>query len=326
MTRAELKSDVVVVGSLNLDYIAGVARLPTPGETVSADSLILRFGGKGANQAIAAARQGARVAMIGCVGADSQGAAYLKRLQAERVNTAGIFSTPHALCGAALIAVDRAAENMIVVAPGANVELKSSHVRTQRKLVGNARVVLVQFEIPMSCIIETVKRANLSNVPVVLNPSPFRQGFPWGKGRIDTLIVNAGEAATLFKHSITRITTQLRSWRRALAAKAIVHLVITRGAEPTLCITARDFLEVPGLRVTPVDTVGAGDAFAGAFVAHRAKGADLCNAIRYANVAGALATLKPGAQESIPTLVATERALRKLGWPIAHGRGEGAEK
>src|SRR5690348_17284742 len=107
MRQAPSNSDVVVVGSLNLDYIAGVARLPAPGETVIADSLILRFGGKGANQAIAAARQGARVTMIGCVAPDSQGRAYLKRLRRERVNTAGIRSTPTALCGTALIAVDR---------------------------------------------------------------------------------------------------------------------------------------------------------------------------------------------------------------------------
>src|SRR5690349_15340080 len=154
MRQAPSNSDVVVVGSLNLDYIAGVARLPAPGETVIADSLLLRFGGKGANQAVAAARQGARVAMIGCLSADSQGSAYLKRLRAEHISTAGVCSTHSALCGTALIAVDRHAENTIVVSPGANGELSSAAIRARRQLIANAGVILLQFEIPMHSVIE----------------------------------------------------------------------------------------------------------------------------------------------------------------------------
>jgi ribokinase len=312
MRQSSVNPDVVVVGSLNLDYIAGVERLPAAGETVIADSLILRFGGKGANQAVAAARQGSRVAMIGCLGADSHGKAYLKRLREEHIATAGIYSTQQTLTGTALIAVDRNAENTIVVAPGANGELKPAYIRARRQLIRIARLVLLQFEIPMATVIEAVKLANRSNVPVVLNPSPFRKHFPWGACRVDALIVNSGEATAIFKRRLDHLATRLSSWRRDLAQKNIEHLVITRGPAPTLCITAEDWFEVPALRVKPLDTVGAGDAFAGAFVARRAKGDDLRTAIQYANCAGALATLKPGAQESIPTLVATEKALHHL--------------
>jgi ribokinase len=310
MSRSSAGSHVLVIGSLNFDYIAGVPKLPAPGETVIAKSLVLRFGGKGANQAVAAARQGARVAMIGCLGADSQAKAYLRRLRASQINTTGICSTRNALCGTALIAVDRAAENTIVVSPGANAELKPRQIRARRKLISNAGVVLLQFEIPMASVIEAVRLANRRNIPVVLNPSPFRTGFPWASCRVETLVVNSGEAAAIFKQPVTRLPTGLSAWRRAMARKNINHLVITRGADPTFCVTAREFFEVPAVKVKPVDTVGAGDAFAGAFAAQRAKGADLLTAIRYGNCGGALATLKPGAQESIPTLAATEKLFR----------------
>ena len=309
--KLQVTPEVVVAGSLNLDYIAGVERLPRAGETVVADSLLVRFGGKGANQAMAAARQGAGVAMLGCVGADSFGRAYLERLQTEHINTAGICCTKKALTGTALIAVDQHAENTIIVAPGANSQLSPSQVRLHKQLVTNARVVLLQFEIPMASVVQALRIANRNQVPVVLNPSPYREDFRWGSCLIDTLIVNSGEALAIFKQAVEALPNRLASWRRAIARRNIQHLVITRGPKPTLWLSANNYVEVPTIKVKPVDTVGAGDAFAGAFAARRAKGADLVEAIRHANCAGALATLKPGAQESIPTLLATQRSLRE---------------
>jgi ribokinase len=168
------------------------------------------------------------------------------------------------------------------------------------------------LEVPMPAVIETVRVANRANVPVVLNPSPLRDGFPWGKCRLDTLIVNAGEAQTVFGLRADDLPAGQVRWQRALAERQIERLIITQGARPTVCISAADCLKVVTLAVTPVDTVGAGDAFAGAFAARRAGGADLIKAIQSANCAGALATLKPGAQESIPDKVLTERAVRRL--------------
>jgi len=318
MPQHSRKLEVAVVGSLNLDYIAGVQTLPRPGETVIANSLILRFGGKGANQAIAAARQGARVALIGCVGSESHGKAYLKRLRAENIIARGIYSTPKALCGTALIAVNRHGENTIVVAPGANAELNPGLIRAHRHLITRSCIVLLQLEIPMGSVIAAIKFANHGRVPVVLNPSPFQRDFPWRTCRIDTLIVNSGEATAIFKQQLKRSLNSLATWRRAIAQRNIQHLVITRGAAPTIYIGAEGWFEVPALKVKPVDTVGAGDAFAGAFAAHRAKGADLLAAIGYANCAGALATLRPGAQESIPNLAATKRALAERSANFRH--------
>jgi ribokinase len=304
---------VVVVGSLNIDYIASVEHLPAAGETVPATGLVQRFGGKGANQAVAAARQGALVSMIGCVGADDAGRAYCQRLRGEGIDTRGISTTRRALTGTALIAVDKKAENSIIVAAGANGELKPAAVCARRKQIAAANAVLLQWEIPMASVIEAVRVANRAEVSVVLNPSPLRNGFPWGQCRLDTLIANAGEAQAIFGLKPSDLPQSLAKWQRALARRRVERLIITQGASPTLCISAAGYLNVPALSVTPVDTVGAGDAFAGAFAARRAGGADIQSAIRYANCAGALATLKPGAQESMPGKLQTEQAMKGLG-------------
>ena len=304
--------NVLVVGSLNIDYIAAVKRLPAAGETVAATGLVRRFGGKGANQAVAAARQGARVSMIGCVGADDEGRAYCRRLRAEGIDTAGISATQKALTGTALIAVDQAAENTIIVAAGANGELKPAAIRAQRKRIASADILLLQLEVPMATVVEAVRIANQSRVPVVLNPSPLRDGFPWGKCGLDTLMVNAGEAEAIFGLPLTSLPFALPRWQRALSKWRIERLIITRGAKPTLCVSAAGYLKVPTLKVRPVDTVGAGDAFAGSFAARLTGGGDIVNTIRHANCAGALATLKAGAQEAIPNRARTEKALEGL--------------
>jgi ribokinase len=313
---------VVVIGSLNLDYIAGVERLPAPGQTIAAHSLIRRFGGKGANQAVAAARQGARVSMIGCVGADAEGQAYRRRLRGEGVNVSGLTTARTLLTGTALIAVERTGENIIIVAAGANAQLLPAAIRAQRSLIASANVVLLQFEVPMAAVIEAVLLANSAKVPVIINPSPLRDDFPWGKLKVESLIVNSGEAAAIFKQSLKTIEARLPGWRRALARRKIDNLIITRGADPTICITLSRFLTIPVMRVRPIDTVGAGDAFAGTFAANRARGFNLETAICHANSAGALATLKPGAQEAIPNRAATESAAKRhiLGAPASRRR------
>ena len=304
--------NVLVVGSLNIDYIAAVKRLPAAGETVAATGLVRRFGGKGANQAVAAARQGARVSMIGCVGADDEGRAYCRRLRAEGIDTAGISATQKALTGTALIAVDQAAENTTIVAAGANGELKPAAIRAQRKRIASADILLLQLEVPMATVVEAVRIANQSKVPVVLNPSPLRDGFPWGKCGLDTLMVNAGEAEAIFGLPLTSLPLALPKWQRALSKWRIERLIITRGAKPTLCVSAAGYLKVPTLKVRPVDTVGAGDAFAGSFAARLTGGGDIVNTIRHANCAGALATLKAGAQEAIPNRARMQKALEGL--------------
>jgi ribokinase len=299
---------ILVIGSLNMDLVVRCEALPQRGQTVVGRDFFTAAGGKGANQAVAAVRQGARVALIGCVGDDDDGAAYLRRLTAEHISSAGISFAEAFPTGVALIAVDKHGENMIVVSAGANGALSPLLIRARKTQIDSARVLLLQFEVPMPAVIEAIRVANRADVPVVLNPSPLREGFPWGRCALDTLVVNSGEARAIFGSSLKKGA----GLRRRLARWHIQRLVITRGQKPTLCLDADGRTELPTLAVRPVDTVGAGDAFAGAYAARRAEGWDAVTAIRYANCAGALATLKPGAQEAIPNRAATEGAFRKL--------------
>ena len=303
---------LLVVGSLNMDYIASVSSLPAPGETVAASGLVRRFGGKGANQAVAAARQGGRVRMIGCVGNDDDGLAYRRRLKAEGIDVRGVLFTKRALTGTALIAVERDGENTIIVAAGANDQLTPRMVQSLKANITSASAILLQFEIPPKTTLTVIRLANQADVPVVLNPSPFRDSFPWGKHSLDTLVVNSGEAKAVFGRMPEAIDESRASWIKALANARVTNLIITRGARPTVFLSAHDYFEVPTLTVKPKDTVGAGDAFAGTLAARRSEGMDWVSAIRLANCAGALATLQPGAQEAIPSRQSTEKAVRHL--------------
>lgn len=305
--------DVVVVGSLNVDLIAQVPCLPAPGETVAACGFLQRFGGKGANQAVAAACQSARSAIIGCVGDDADGRAYQEHLAAdERISTHGLRIAKGTPTGKAFINVEARGENQIVVVAGANAKLTAAHVRAQASLIRGARVLLTQLEVPLPAVLEAMRIANSVGVPVVFNPSPLRSDFPWGRVALQTVIVNELEVRQIFGLAAAGLEKDSSVRRAALASRGISRVIVTRGARPTMCFTADAVLQVPVLRLTPVDTVGAGDAFAGTYAAHLAGGRDWSEAVAWANCAGGLATLKPGALEAMPTRDATKRALARL--------------
>jgi ribokinase len=299
MSRAT-KAVVTVVGSLNIDLIADVQRLPRAGETVAASQLTRRFGGKGANQALAAARQGARVTMVGCVGDDAEGRTYMDQLRREGVTVSTIKTARGISTGTAFIAVDAAAENQIIVFPGANGQLSGGAVRSQRARIAVATALLVQLEVPLDAVLAGIEIANESKVPVV---------FPWGKPLIDFLIVNQSEAEALFSHPVETLGTNSAAWLAAMNEKRVSTLIITRGAHPTLTLHQGTFAEVPTLPVEAVDTVGAGDTFAGVFAAQHQAGKSFIETVRWANAAGALATLKAGAQEGIPMAGDVTQAL-----------------
>jgi len=303
---------VVVVGSLNLDLIAQVEQLPAAGETVPASDLLRRFGGKGANQAVAAARQGAAVTMIGCVGDDADGTAYREHLVREGINTRAIGSIPRTPTGTALIAVDRQGQNNIVVVAGANARLTAVSVRNQSAIIRHAGALLAQLEVPLAAVVEAMRIANGAGVPVVLNPSPLRSDFPWGRMTLHTVITNELEAQRIFGLPVGNLARATVAWRRKLAERRIAQLLVTRGAQATLCLTAEKCFAVPTLRIRPVDTVGAGDAFAGTFTARLAEGFAFPEAVMLANCAGALTTLKPGAQAAMPSRWVTQRERIRL--------------
>ena len=297
---------VVVVGSLNVDLIAQVERLPAAGETVPASGLLRRFGGKGANQAVAAARQGAAVAMIGCLGDDADGAAYRKQLAREGINIQAVGNIAHTPTGTALIAVDRRGQNCIVIVAGANARLTAAAVRAQGAIIRRADALLAQLEVPLAVVLEAMRIANVAGVPVVFNPSPLRADFPWGRVALHTVIVNELEARQIFGRFGGDLARKAKMWRHELAKRQITQLLVTRGAQSTLCLTADKCFAVPTMRVRSVDTVGAGDAFAGTFTARLAEGIAVETAMALANCAGALTTLKSGAQEAMPSSLATK--------------------
>lgn len=301
-------ASVVVVGSMNVDLIASVKRLPAAGETVPAAALEKRFGGKGANQALAAARQGAQVTLIGCLGDDPDGRDYRNHLRREGVNCSAV-NTVKGGTGSAFIAVDAKGENQIIVIPGANASLTAPSLKMQRSKIEVAQALLVQLEVPLESVVESITLANGRNVPVILNPSPIHPEFPWGKVRIDYLIVNQGEAQQIFGHEADDMADHLDTWKSLLTQKGVRTLIVTRGEKSTQVLTEAGLKKVATYKVKPVDTVGAGDTFAGAFTTHLAEGTPLLDCIRWANAAGALATLKVGAQEGIPHRGDVQNAL-----------------
>ena len=301
------KGHLTVIGSLNVDYLASVERLPRPGETRTASALEVRFGGKGANQAVAAARQGAKVRLIGCVGQDAEGRAYLPRLRREGIDVRWVRRVRGKPTGRAFIALDGQGENFIVVASGANHALRPSHLCAAQ--FRGAALLLVQMEVPVATVVAAIGKRGA--IPVLLNAAPLCHDFPWGQLSLDYLVVNEHEAAELFGGapgaSVVGWAAAVRSRLRRLRVN---RLIVTRGKRATYYVTADQACAVPTVRVRPVDTVGAGDAFTGALAAHLALGRSMSEALILANSAGALATQSIGAQESMPTLRATFKLTR----------------
>jgi ribokinase len=291
---------VTVVGSLNVDRISRVARLPRPGETVFASETRLEFGGKGANQAVAAARHGAAVAMIGALGDDADGRLYREHLQREGIALEGVASLPGVATGAAFINVDPRGENQIVVDRGANgrftVDQASRALATWLPATG---VLLVGLEAPLEVALAALRAAVAAGVRTVFNPSPVAPHFPWGEVAIDSVIVNEHECAEIFGEPVPG----------TLARRRVRHVVVTQGAAPTLLVSAAGVQSVPVHPVEPHDTVGAGDTFAGSLAARLAEGAAWSLALRAANIAAALSTLGPGAQTPIPRRAEVEALL-----------------
>lgn len=279
---------VCVVGSVNIDTTYRVAALPHPGETVLSASMSATCGGKGANQAIAAARCGARVGLVGAVGDDDTGARLRGHLRANDVGTDGLLTLPGP-SGGAVILVDAAGENAIVVAPGANARL-TLDAAAARAAIPGCEVLLVQLEIPVPTATDAARAARAAGATVIVNASPT--GADPGElaelaELTDVLVVNETEDA---------------DWRWDVA-----HRVITRGAHGARYLGADGDRDVPTPAVAPVDTSGAGDAFAGALAAGWA--ADHAAALRRACAAGALATLVPGAGDCAPHTAAIDEAL-----------------
>ncbi len=308
MSTPRNQGRVGVVGTLNVDLVWQVAALPRPGQTVLAHTTDRQFGGKGANQAVSAARQGARVTLVGAVGDDADGRAYREHLGREKIDATFVAAVPQAITGSAHVYVDARGENLIVVDQGANAHLDVARLS---EILPRIDALLVQLECPLSAAVNALRSAASAGVRTVLNASPINAAFPWGEIALDTVIVNEHECAECFRHSpIELLALSPGALRVLLAGLKIQHLVVTRGAQSTLHLAGDSIEEVPTFRVVPRDTVGAGDMFAGALAAQLAENHPWSDALWHANVAAALSTLAVGAQTAMPARQVVEAAIQ----------------
>lgn len=297
--------DLLVVGSANADLVVGVDRRPGAGETVLGSDLAVHPGGKGANQAVAAGRLGARTALLARVGDDDYGRLLLDSQRAAGVDTVGVL-VGGAPTGVALITVDPSGDNSIVVSPGANSRLTPGDVRGAGSLLAAARVVSLQLEIPLETVAEVVRtaEAGFGDRPgprVVLNPSPPAPLPADVLAACDPLVVNEHEARYLLNDHPAGDATDPEAWASALLERGPRSVVVTLGGAGALVADGDRTVRVPSLPVEAVDTTGAGDAFTGALAWRLGVGDDLETAVRYAVRVGAAAVTRAGAQVSFPT-------------------------
>jgi len=297
---------ITVFGSLNVDLVSRVAAIPKPGETVHGSDLQLIPGGKGANQALAARRAGAAVKMIGVIGDDSVAGVALKELEPAGVDLAGVRRR-HGTTGVAIITVDRKGENTIVVSPGANAEARAAQIVAGT--LGKGDTLLLQMEVPLAETLAAAKAGKAAGATVVLSLAPFSPLSTEQLAAVSTLIVNEHEAAD-FAGALGLPAGNAEATVRGLAEKLGLTVIATLGPEGAIAAGPAGVVQVPAIPVTPVDTTGAGDTFAGVLAAWLDRGADLATAMRFAAVAGSLACTKEGAQPSFPTLAEIEAAAR----------------
>jgi ribokinase len=287
---------VVVIGSSNTDMVIRSERLPRPGESVVAGQFYMAAGGKGANQAVAAARAGAEVTFVAKVGRDVFGDQAIAGFRREGIACRCVVRDPKAPSGIALILVDNEGENLISVALGANMRLTPAEVRRAARAIAGAGAVVLQLEIPMPAVRCAVALARRSHIPVLLNPAPApRKPLPRALlGQIDYLVLNETEMEVIAGSS------EFTAARKLLDA-GVGHVVLTRGKKGAALLdgTPRPKL-IPGYKVKSVDAVGAGDAFVGTLATFIAEGRPLGEALGLANAAAAISVTRRGAQPSMP--------------------------
>ncbi|MGH3257477.1 MAG: ribokinase [Streptosporangiaceae bacterium] len=303
---------VTVVGSLNMDISVTVPSLPGPGMTVLGSSARFSPGGKGGNQAVAAARLGAEVRMVGCVGDDAFGRQLLGDLEAEHVGTGHVRVIPGTPTGLAMIAVDSSAENLIVVAPGANHEVDPTDVAA----APSTDVLVISAEIPVPTIRSAL--VHLPGVLRILNLAPVPHDvaalIPDFADRLDWLVVNESEAAALLNDLDQASDRNPAEAAAALVTRGARHAVVTAGAHGAALAGPEGTHTIPGFKVQAVDTVGAGDTFVGALAVALAAGVLPQLAVRAAAAAGAAAVTRPGAQTAMPG-PADILSITGLKWP-----------
>ncbi|OMG73626.1 ribokinase [Burkholderia ubonensis] len=291
---------VAVVGSINIDLVVCAPRLPLPGETLLGSTFQTVHGGKGANQAVAAARLGASVAMIGCVGDDAFGARLHGALAAERIDVCHLQRVAGATTGVAAITVGEGGANSIVVVPGANACLDTARIDAARDTIAQAALLVCQLEVPMLTVAHAIAGAVAHRTPVLLNPAPAQPLADALLAQVDYLVVNESEAASLTGIAVDDDASAARA-ADALRAKGVRNVLVTLGARGVCWRGDAGCGRRHAETVVAIDTTAAGDTFVGGFAAARAGGASMDDAIDFGQRAAAISVTRHGAQTSIPT-------------------------
>jgi len=294
---------ILVVGSINMDLVLRVPHSPVPGETILGSNFQTFPGGKGANQAVAAARMGGEVTLIGKVGNDDFGKVLTQGLVENKVITDYVVKDPDARTGIAMIIVADNGENMIALASGANMNISTDDIQKEEDLFSKTNLLMAQLETPLPAMIKAVELAHAHNVLVVLDPAPAQPLPDSFLEQVDVLTPNESELAILTgEDDIDRGIKILRD-------RGVKNVVVTLGAKGARLVNETTDLYIPSYKVVPVDSTAAGDAFNGALAVALAEGKSLVEAAQYGMAAGALATTKSGAQPSLPTREAVERMM-----------------
>jgi ribokinase len=290
---------LVVLGSINADHILNLESFPTPGETVTGNHYQMAFGGKGANQAVAAGRSGADIAFIACTGDDDTGVRVRKQLASDNIDVAPVSVVAGESTGVALIFVNGEGENVIGIHAGANAALSTERVAEQQTLIANASALLMQLESPVESVLAAARIAQQNQTTVALNPAPARQLSDELLALVDIITPNETEAEKLTGIAVSSDEDAARA-ARALHDKGIRTVIITLGSRGVWASVNGEGKRVPGFKVKAIDTIAAGDTFNGALMTALLEDKPLDEAIRFAHAAAAIAVTRKGAQPSVP--------------------------
>jgi len=307
-----MRAGIAVIGSANVDFIIKVERLPDVGETVTGGEFLQAYGGKGANQAVAAARAGAQTTFVTCLGEDVYAPIMLDNFRRDNIVTDRILRLPNFATGSALIMVDRSGQNFISVAPGANYALEPRYVDDCFDLIRQSAMLVMQMEIPVSTTLRILELAARSGIPVLFNYAPAHTHEIPVSSQMHGLIVNENEASQLTGLPVETLGQASRA-AKMLLAKGPQFVVLTLGAAGAYAASADLQAHIPTFKVMPVDTTAAGDVFCGALAVALVEGKPLLQAVQFANAASALSVTRMGAQPSIPQRAAIEAFLQSAG-------------
>jgi ribokinase len=300
---------IVVLGSINMDLVVRCKELPIAGQTVMATSSTEFCGGKGANQAVAAALAGGSVSMIGSVGSDAFAVRLMENLTQHDICCQNVRQISDVASGLAVISVDQTGQNSIMVVSGANGTLSPDDVQQSASFIQQADALLVQLEIPIDAVLAGIQIAKQAGVRVVLDPAPVPQRFPSELLSVDLLCPNETEATLLTGQSADSVDGAILAAER-LHQMGAHHVAITLGQRGTLLFSEGESQLIPAFAIDVVDTTAAGDAFAGSLAVHWLQTGDLRTAVCFANAAGGLTASKQGAQASMPSKIQIETLWR----------------